>query len=127
MKPRLQIALALILGGDEVLIQKRARGADHLPDVWEFPGGKIEPKETPEQAAKREAREEVGLEIEIVRALEVIEWDYPERMVVLYPFEARVVSGEVVGAKWVLRSELKAEDFPVANRVLIQWLQNENA
>ena len=127
MNPKLQIALALILRGDEVLIQKRARDADHLPDVWEFPGGKIEANETPEQAAIREAREETRLTIEITRALEPIEWNYPARTVVLHPLEARVISGEVVGAKWVSKSELKAEDFPDANRKLIQWLQNERA
>jgi 8-oxo-dGTP diphosphatase len=123
MKPRQQIALAIIIEDDKVLIQKRASSADHLPDVWEFPGGKIEANETPDEAAIREAREETGLEIEIVRALAPIEWDYPERTVVLHPFEARVLAGEVGGAKWVLRSELKAEDFPGANRGLIAELK----
>ncbi len=122
MKPRLQIALALIMRGDEILVQRRASSADHLPDVSEFPGGKIEANESPEEAAIREAREETGLTIQIVRALEPIEWDYPERIVVLHPFEARIVSGEVVGAKWVLKSALNAENFPAANRGLIEIL-----
>lgn len=126
MKPHLRIALALIVRGDEVLVQRRASDADHLPDVWEFPGGKIEANETPEQAAIREAREETGLEIEIMRALAPIEWDYPERIVVLHPFEARVVSGEVVGAKWILKRELKADDFPGANRNLIEMLNGSD-
>ncbi len=125
MKPRLQIALALIIRGDEVLVQRRASDADHLPDVWEFPGGKIEPNETPEQAAIREAREETGLVIEVTRALEPIEWDYPGRTVVLHPFEAHVVVGEVGRAKWVKRGELRAEDFPEANRGLIEWLRDQ--
>lgn len=127
MKPRLSIALALILRGDEVLVQRRAANADHLPDIWEFPGGKVEPNETPAQAARREAREETGLEVEVVRALEPVEWDYPERAVVLHPFLARVGAGEAVGATWAKVSELRADEFPPANRGIIEWLQNEGA
>ncbi len=110
--------------GDEILVQRRAANADHLPDVWEFPGGKIEPHETPEAAAIREAREETGLTVEIVRALEPIEWEYAERTVVLHPFEARVLSGEVAGASWILKAELKADDFPAANREFIEQLKS---
>lgn len=130
VKPRLLIALALIVRGEEILITRRLSTADHLPDVWEFSGGKVEEGETPAVAAVREAREEVGLEVEVVRALESIEWEYPKRTVVLYPFEMRVVSGEialngVAEAKWVRRDELRAEDFPEANRGLISGLQHD--
>jgi len=123
MKLHLHIALAVIIRGNEVLIQRRPASADHLPDVWEFPGGKVEPNETPASAAIREAREEVGLEIEITRALTPIEWDYTERSVTLHPFEARVIAGEAVGAKWATRHELNAADFPAANRALIAALR----
>lgn len=123
MKLHLHIALAIIVRGDEVLIQRRPANADHLPDVWEFPGGKVEPNETPESAAIREAREEVGLEIEITRALTPIGWEYTERSVTLHPFEARVISGEAVGAKWVARGELNPADFPDANGTLIAALK----
>ncbi|BCM92448.1 8-oxo-dGTP diphosphatase [Abditibacteriota bacterium] len=128
MKPRLQIALALIVRGDEILITKRPSTADHLPDVWEFPGGKVEEGEAPENAAIREAREEVGLSVEVVRALEPIEWDYTKRTVVLHPFEVRVVGGGiqlegVAEAEWVLKQELNASDFPEANRGLIEELR----
>lgn len=126
MKPRLHIALAIIIRGNEVLVQKRASDAEHLPDLWEFPGGKVEPHETPASAAVREAREEVGLAIEIFRPLAPIDWDYAERSVTLHPFEAHVVGGEVVGAKWVARQELNAADFPEANRGLIAALQDLN-
>jgi len=123
MKLHLHIALAIIMMGNEVLIQRRPSSADHLPDVWEFPGGKVEAHETPANAAIREAREEVGLNIEILRVLTPIDWDYAERSVTLYPFEARVVAGKAVGARWVARQELDAADFPDANRALIAALK----
>ncbi len=127
MKPRLQIALALIVRGDEILITRRPSTADHLPDVWEFPGGKVEASETPADAAIREAREEVGLTVEVIRALPPIEWDYPKRIVVLHPFEVRVISGEiqlngVAEAEWILKRDLDPADFPEANRALIDEL-----
>ncbi|RYX81461.1 (deoxy)nucleoside triphosphate pyrophosphohydrolase [bacterium] len=128
MKPRLEIALALIVRGDEILITKRPSTADHLPDMWEFPGGKIETGETPANAAVREAREEVGLDVEVMRALEPIEWEYTKRFVTLHPFEVRVVGGElaldgVAEAKWVAKLELNPADFPEVNLIMIDWLK----
>ena len=129
MKPHLQIALALIWRGGEVLIARRASNADHLPDVWEFPGGKIEANETPSQAAIREAREETGLEIEVVAAREIIEWEYETRRVSLHPFDCKII-GEKAGEamkfeamKFVAARDLQSEDFPVANQSLIRELQ----
>lgn len=125
MKPHLQIALALIWRGGEVLVARRASDAEHLPDVWEFPGGKIEAGETPQQAATREAREETGLEIEIVGALEAIEWDYAERRVTLHPFHCRITGG-IEGKEWrfVAPASLNPAEFPAANRSLIFELQS---
>jgi 8-oxo-dGTP diphosphatase len=124
MKPHLQIALALIWRGGEVLIARRASDAEHLPDVWEFPGGKIEAGETPEQAAIREAREETGLEIEVVGARERIEWEYETRRLTLYPFDCRIVGGEAQATvRFVATQDLNAADFPVANRGLITDLK----
>lgn len=122
MKPHLQIALALIWRGGEVLVAKRASNAEHLPDVWEFPGGKIESGETPEQAAIREAREETGLKVEVFGAREVIEWDYEARRVTLRPFDCRVVGGKTEH-QFVAVRDLEIEDFPAANRSLISALK----
>ncbi len=125
MKPTLQIALALIWRGGEVLVARRASDAVHLPDAWEFPGGKIEPGETPSEAAIREAREEVGLEVEVVAARAIIEWEYETRRVRLHPFDCCIIGGEIeaIAARFVAPQSLDAADFPAANRGLILELQ----
>lgn len=120
MKPHLQIALALIWRGGEVLVAKRPSDAEHLPDVWEFPGGKVEAGESPSAAAMREAREETGLEIEILGAREPIEWEYELRRVTLHPFDNRVSGGKLRGDwRFVAVESLEVENFPAANRALI--------
>lgn len=130
MKPHLQISLALIWRGGEVLVSRRLASADHLPDKWEFPGGKIEDGETPQQAAIREAREEIGLGIEIFAAREPIEWDYEKRRVTLHPFDCRIIGGEIAArevaeVRFMAPVELRNEDFPPANEPLIAALQTQ--
>ncbi|HEX9996962.1 MAG TPA: SDR family oxidoreductase [Abditibacterium sp.] len=128
MKPHLHIALALIWRGGEVLVARRASNAEHLPDVWEFPGGKIEEGETPESAAIREAREETGFEVQTVGACETIEWEYDARRITLHPFDCHVVGGEnSSGSRFVAAAALEADDFPPANRALIEQLKTMNS
>ena len=126
-KPHLQIALALIWRGKDILVTKRRADADHLANFWEFPGGKTKEGESHEDCAIREALEEVGIEIEIVHHRDIIAWEYPERLVSLHPFDCVLVSGEpqpieVADWKWVRASELKVEEFPAANEELIREL-----
>lgn len=130
MKPHLPIALALIWREGKILLSRRRPDADHLPDVWEFPGGKVEANETPALAAVREAQEEIGLVVEVVAERALIEWEYEKRIVTLHPFDCRVVSGiiqarEVAEWKWLSPDELDSNDFPPANAELIKSLQQE--
>ena len=127
----LKIALALIWREGELLIARRAADAAHLPNKWEFPGGKVEPGETPAAACLREAREEVGLEIEITGAREIIVWQYPERTVALHPFDCRVLQGQAralqcAEVKWCAPAALDAADFPDANAHLIESLRQSS-
>lgn len=123
--PHLQIAIVLIWREGKVLVQRRRADADHVPGMWEFPGGKCRPGETPSQCAVREVCEETGAGIEISGAREPFTFDYPERRVTLHPFDAVIVQGEPqplgsTSLRWLHPAELKIEDFPAANAALLQ-------
>lgn len=67
----------------------------NLPLKWEFPGGKIEPGEGREECLRRELVEEMGVQIEVGRALTPATHDYPTFTVTLYPYVCSIVSGEI--------------------------------
>ena len=126
----LQIAIVLIWRAHRVLVQRRLQNAEHLPNVWEFPGGKCETDEAPRDCVIREAREELGVEIEIVGERDSIHFEYSNRAVTLFPFDAKIVSGEPQTLasselNWIAPNEMKAADFPAANKSLIAQLQKE--
>ncbi len=128
MKPHYHIAIVLIWRHGEILATKRRADADHLPDVWEFPGGKCAPGEAPQVAAVREAREELGIEIEITAARPVLEFDYPVRRVTLHPFDAKIAEGEprplhAAALRWLAPEKLRDEEFPPANAPLLAELR----
>lgn len=66
----------------------------HLGGLWEFPGGKIEVGESPEDALVRELREELAIEVEVGAALEAVRWTYDRGEILLLPFLCKISSGE---------------------------------
>jgi 8-oxo-dGTP diphosphatase len=123
-----RVALALIWRQDQLLITRRPAGT-HLAGSWEFPGGKIEPGESPEEAAMREAREEVGVECAPLSVRAPLLYDYPERRVELWPVDCEWRRGEpepraVAELRWLRVAELDAPDFPPANAPLITVLRS---
>jgi len=125
----MDIALAIILHpiNGTVLIARR-RADTHLPDLWEFPGGKCLPDETPAACAVREAREETGLTVVILEAWPPLTYTYPERTVTLSPFLCRAGSGDArpLGSRetrWVLPADLGRYPFPDANGPLLERLR----
>ena len=74
--PTVEVVAAIIRKGDKVFAIQRGYG--EWKDYWEWPGGKTEPGETPEEALKREIREELAAEIRIEKLLTTIDWDYPK-------------------------------------------------
>lgn len=117
------VVAAVCFEGARVLLTQRPAGT-HLAGHWEFPGGKMEPGESPEEALVREMREECGVEVAVGPVLDVTHWRYPTKSVLLLFYEARITAGEVqhlgvAAHTWATRAELDDHTFPPADvRVL---------
>ena len=112
------VAAAVIRDGDRVFAAQRAGGG------WEFPGGKIEPGESPQQALIREIREELDLGIAVGGSLAVLEYDYPAFHLSMQCFWCRITEGtpvlkEHADARWLGAEDLDSVDWLPADRALI--------
>jgi mutator protein MutT len=126
----IDVAAALIFERDKLLITQR-RADDHLPNLWEFPGGKVEPGETFQACLVREIREELGIEISVCDLVEDLTHSYPEKTVRLRFYRCALISGEakaihVQDLRWVTREELKQYEFPAADAKLIARLADDD-
>ncbi|WP_442497636.1 Nudix family hydrolase [Methylobacter sp. sgz302048] len=123
MKP-LQVAVGVVKNAaGQILISLRDRSL-HQGGLWEFPGGKIEPLETAEQALSRELKEELDIAVENASPLITIEHQYPDLAVQLHVFLVEQFSGHARGCegqlfKWVAPNELDQHEFPAANRPIV--------
>lgn len=111
-KKHYKVVGAIIEYDGKILCMQRPKGKFPSTDLkWEFPGGKIEPGETPQQALIREIREELDTTIEVGDLIATVEHTYPEYHVVLQCFWAKVVDGALTlreheAARWLSKSEL---------------------
>ena len=87
------VVAGILVRDGKIMISRRPAGA-HMGMKWEFPGGKIETGEAPEDALWRELMEETGAEVEAVRIYGEKLWAYPEKTVLLLFYMARLLSGE---------------------------------
>lgn len=120
------VAAAIVDRDGNVLIARRPPHL-HQGDLWEFPGGKVEPGEDATAALARELDEELGIGVTHARPLICVPYRYPERAVFLDVWLVDGFSGEAHGregqpVRWVARTELSAYDFPAANRRIITAL-----
>lgn len=89
-----RVVAAIIIENDKVFATQRGYG--EFKDGWEFPGGKIEPGETPEEAIVREIKEELDTEVEVIELLDTVEYDYPNFHLSMGCFICKIKSGDLV-------------------------------
>ena len=120
--------VAAIIHDAEGRIFATQRGYGEFKDGWEFPGGKMEAGETPEEALSREIWEELETRIEVERLVETVEYDYPQFHLTMHCFLCRVVSGrlelkEHEAARWLEKDELNEVDWLPADLQIIDKLK----
>ena len=124
----IRVVAAIIIEKGKVFATQRGYG--EFKDGWEFPGGKIELGEIPEAAIVREIKEELDTEIEVVKLLDTVEYDYPQFHLSMDCFICKIKSGDLVlkeheAAKWLTKENLDSVDWLPADLSLIEKIRNE--
>lgn len=121
-----KVVAAVIRDGDKIFATQRGYG--DFKGKWEFPGGKIEEGETPQEALEREIKEELDTEIMVGELIDTIEYDYPSFHLSMDCFWAEVVSGKLIlkehdASKWLNVEELDLVEWLEADITLIRRIR----
>ncbi len=124
---RIEVVAAVIRDKDKIFATQRGYG--EFKDGWEFPGGKMEPGETPQQALVREIKEELDTEIEVQELIDTVEYDYPTFHLTMHCFWARIKEGNLIlkeheAAKWLTKDTLNTVNWLPADEGLIKQLKS---
>ena len=128
-----RVVAAIIMAVNEQgenMIFATQRGYGEFKDGWEFPGGKIEAGETPQEALKREIREELDTEIAVGELFDTVEYDYPAFHLSMDCFWCTIVSGELVlkeheAARWLTKEQLGEVAWLPADISLVDKIGHE--
>lgn len=125
----IQVSAAIIRKDNKIFTTQRGYG--EFKDFWEFPGGKLEVGETPEEALHREIKEELDSDIIIEDLAAVVEYDYPEFHLKMYCFlctlnaPKELTLKEHEAARWLTKDQLWSVDWLPADLNLIQKLEEK--
>lgn len=120
--------VAAIIHDSEGRIFATQRGYGDYKDGWEFPGGKMEPGESPEEALKREIWEELETKIVVERLVQTVEYDYPKFHLKMHCFLCYIESGSLIlkeheAARWLSKDLFDSVDWLPADRIVIDKLK----
>ena len=124
----IRVAAAVIREKEKIFAT--ARGYGELKGGWEFPGGKIEAGETPQEALKREIMEELETEISVGELIDTIEYDYPTFHLSMDCFWCEIISGKLVlkeaeAARWLEKADLDSVEWLPADETLIEKIREQ--
>lgn len=105
------------------------RGYGDFKGGWEFPGGKTEPGETPEQALARELKEELAIDVCVEDFIVTVEHDYPGRHITMHCYFCKIISGELTllehdSARWLTKQDLRSVNWLPADVTVVEKLEN---
>ena len=123
---QIEVVAAIIRKGDMIFATQRGYG--YYKDGWEFPGGKMETGETPEEALRREIWEELETRITVESLLQTVEWDYPQFHLTMHCYWCRIESGNLTlkeheAARWLAKDELESVAWLPADLTLLPAIQ----
>lgn len=127
-RKRIEVVAAVIKSGQRIFATQRGYG--EWKDWWEFPGGKMEPGERPEEALLREIREELDTEISVDRFLCTIDWDYPKFHLTMHCYMCSLLSealhlNEHEAARWLTADTLRAVRWLPADYGILDLIEDE--
>ena len=122
----IEVVAGIIKDGDKIFATQRGYG--EFKDGWEFPGGKMEPGETPQQALARELKEELAIDVNVGDFLCTVDYDYPTFHLTMHCFYCSVIGGELTlleheASKWLKMTELHSVNWLPADVEVVAALE----
>lgn len=123
---RIEVVAGIIKDGDKIFATQRGYG--EFKDGWEFPGGKMELGETPQEALARELKEELAVDVKVGEFLCTVDYDYPTFHLTMHCFYCSVIGGELTlleheASKWLKMTELHSVNWLPADVEVVAALE----